>query len=136
MRSSDEGSCNFRRAALTPSHFPTATHESLADVIGKQVAVRLNSGIDYRGEFRSPPSPSRATSLKLTSPMRHITAGTLSCLDGYMNIALEETTEWVGGQQKNSYGDAFIRGNNGGYSSACFPHLLRWSESSYREDVS
>ena len=30
-----------------------------------------------------------------------------------MNIALEETTEWVDGQKKGSYGDAFIRGNNG-----------------------
>jgi hypothetical protein len=50
-----------------------------------------------------------------------LTAGTLSCLDGYMNIALEETTEWVGGQQKNSYGDAFIRGNNGEYK--CSPDV-------------
>lgn len=57
------------------------------DVIGKRVSVRLNSGIDYRG--------------------------TLSCLDGYMNIAMEETSEWVGGVEKNRFGDAFIRGNNG-----------------------
>lgn len=39
--------------------------------------------------------------------------GILSCLDGYMNIALEQTEEWVNGQLKNKYGDAFIRGNNG-----------------------
>lgn len=39
--------------------------------------------------------------------------GTLSCLDGYMNIAMEETTEHVDGVLKSSYGDAFIRGNNG-----------------------
>lgn len=49
--------------------------------------MRLNSGIDYRG--------------------------TLSCLDGYMNIAMEETSEWVNGSEKNRFGDAFIRGNNG-----------------------
>ena len=30
-----------------------------------------------------------------------------------MNIALEGTTEWVNGEAKSSYGDAFIRGNNG-----------------------
>ena len=30
-----------------------------------------------------------------------------------MNIALEQTEEWVNGQLKNKYGDAFIRGNNG-----------------------
>ena len=29
-----------------------------------------------------------------------------------MNIALEQTEEYVHGQLKNKYGDAFIRGNN------------------------
>ena len=33
-------------------------------------------------------------------------------LDGYMNIALEQTEEYVNGQLKKKYGDAFIRGNN------------------------
>ncbi|KAG9301640.1 hypothetical protein G9A89_016710 [Geosiphon pyriformis] len=58
----------------------------LNNVIGRPVVVKLNSGVDYRG--------------------------ILSCLDGYMNIALEQTEEWVNGQLKNKYGDAFIRGNN------------------------
>lgn len=40
-------------------------------------------------------------------------AGTLSCLDGFMNIALEETQEVVEGVQRGKYGDTFIRGNNG-----------------------
>lgn len=39
--------------------------------------------------------------------------GVLSCLDGYMNIALEQTEEHVNGAVTNRYGDAFIRGNNG-----------------------
>lgn len=39
-------------------------------------------------------------------------AGILSCLDGFMNIALEQTEEYHNGQLKNKYGDAFIRGNN------------------------
>ncbi|CAG8814160.1 25291_t:CDS:2, partial [Gigaspora rosea] len=60
--------------------------EFLSNVIGRPVVVKLNSGVDYRG--------------------------ILSCLDGYMNIALEQTEEWVNGQLKNRYGDAFIRGNN------------------------
>jgi len=30
-----------------------------------------------------------------------------------MNIALEQTEEFVNGILKNKYGDAFIRGNNG-----------------------
>ncbi|CAH8521544.1 unnamed protein product [Heterobilharzia americana] len=32
--------------------------------------------------------------------------------DGYMNVVLEQTEEYVDGQLKNKYGDTFIRGNN------------------------
>ncbi|KAI8897635.1 U6 snRNP-associated protein Lsm6 [Globomyces pollinis-pini] len=60
--------------------------EFLQQVIGKTVLVKLNSGIEYRG--------------------------TMSCLDGYMNIALENTQEYVDGDITNEYGDCFIRGNN------------------------
>lgn len=35
-----------------------------------------------------------------------------------MNIALEQTEEHVDGAVTNRYGDAFIRGNNGGCSSS------------------
>jgi len=34
-------------------------------------------------------------------------------LTSYMNIALEQTEEYVNGKLTNSYGDAFVRGNNG-----------------------
>lgn len=44
--------------------------------------------------------------------MYHL-AGLLSSVDGYMNIALEKTEEYVDGELKRSYGDAFVRGNNG-----------------------
>ncbi|EIW65374.1 LSM-domain-containing protein [Trametes versicolor FP-101664 SS1] len=64
----------------------------LKGVVGKRVVVRLTSGVDYRG--------------------------ILSCLDGYMNIALEQTEEHVNGRVTNKYGDAFIRGNNVLYISA------------------
>ncbi|KZT51197.1 U6 snRNA-associated Sm-like protein LSm6 [Calocera cornea HHB12733] len=64
----------------------------LKGVIGKRVVVRLTSGVDYQG--------------------------LLSCLDGYMNIALEQTEEYVDGVVVNKYGDAFIRGNNVLYISA------------------
>ncbi|KAI8812414.1 U6 snRNA-associated Sm-like protein LSm6-like protein [Cladochytrium replicatum] len=60
--------------------------EFLGSVIGRPVIVKLNSGIDYRG--------------------------VLACLDGYMNVALEQTEEYVNGKLKNKYGDCFIRGNN------------------------
>jgi U6 snRNA-associated Sm-like protein LSm6 len=36
-----------------------------------------------------------------------------------MNIALENTEEYVNGVKRNSYGDAFLRGNNG-----LIPHHL------------
>ncbi|CAD6578673.1 MAG: U4/U6-U5 snRNP complex subunit lsm6 [Cyphobasidiales sp. Tagirdzhanova-0007] len=69
---------------------PTGTTGSPSDflrnVVGQPVVIRLNSGIDYRG--------------------------ILSCLDGYMNAALENTVELVNGKVTNNYGDAFIRGNN------------------------
>mmetsp|Transcript_34357 Transcript_34357/g.61314 ORF Transcript_34357/g.61314 Transcript_34357/m.61314 type:complete len:88 (+) Transcript_34357:102-365(+) len=68
----------------------SATTKTPADFLqsikGKPVVVKLNSGVDYRG--------------------------ILACLDGYMNIAMEQTEEYVNGQLKNKYGDAFIRGNN------------------------
>ncbi|KJH52931.1 ubiquitin--protein ligase [Dictyocaulus viviparus] len=60
--------------------------EFLKQIIGKPVVVKLNSGVDYRG--------------------------ILACLDGFMNIALEQTEEYNNGQLQNKYGDAFIRGNN------------------------
>ncbi|XP_066920029.1 U6 snRNA-associated Sm-like protein LSm6 [Clytia hemisphaerica] len=58
----------------------------LNQIKGRPVSVKLNSGVDYRG--------------------------VLGSLDGYMNIVLEQTEEYVNGQLKNKYGDAFIRGNN------------------------
>lgn len=42
-----------------------------------------------------------------------LTLGVLSCLDGYMNIAMERTEEYVNGELKHRYGDVFLRGNNG-----------------------
>ena len=37
----------------------------------------------------------------------------LACLDGYMNVVMEQTEEYVDGQLQNKYGECFIRGNNG-----------------------
>ncbi|CAI9761674.1 unnamed protein product [Fraxinus pennsylvanica] len=59
--------------------------------------------------------PSRGTFLHiifLNCPTFIDYRGILACLDGYMNIAMEQTEEYVNGQLKNKYGDAFIRGNN------------------------
>lgn len=39
--------------------------------------------------------------------------GELQSVDGYMNIALEKTVEYVNGAKRRAYGDAFVRGNNG-----------------------
>jgi U6 snRNA-associated Sm-like protein LSm6 len=59
----------------------------LKQVIGKPVVVQLNSGVTYRG--------------------------ILACLDGFMNIAMEQTEEYIDGQLKARYSDCFLRGNNG-----------------------
>jgi len=81
----------------------TTTQKSPSDflklVLGRPVVVKLNSGVIYKG--------------------------VLACLDGYMNIAMEQTEEYVGGQLKNKYGDAFIRGNNVLYISTQGPAKRR-----------
>jgi U6 snRNA-associated Sm-like protein LSm6 len=59
----------------------------LKSILGRPARVKLNSGIEYRG--------------------------ILACLDGYMNLVMEQTEEYVDGQLKAKYGDCFIRGNNG-----------------------
>ncbi|KAJ9663405.1 U4/U6-U5 snRNP complex subunit lsm6 [Coniosporium apollinis] len=59
----------------------------LSEIIGAPVTVKLNSGVVYKGELQS--------------------------VDGYMNIALEQTKEYVNGKLHRTYGDAFVRGNNG-----------------------
>lgn len=41
--------------------------------------------------------------------------GELQSVDGYMNIALEKTEEYINGVKRRSYGDAFVRGNNGAF---------------------
>lgn len=46
-----------------------------------------------------------------------ILAGELQSVDGYMNIALEDTKEYVEGKLRRNYGDAFVRGNNGKFIS-------------------
>lgn len=51
----------------------------------------------------------------LLTRMTH--TGELQSVDGYMNIALEGTREFVDGKMRRSYGDAFVRGNNGRLNS-------------------
>ncbi|KAH8875761.1 U6 snRNA-associated Sm-like protein isoform 2 [Schistosoma japonicum] len=72
-------------------------------IIGRPVVVKLNSGADYRGNFMF--------------AQRKLYVGVLISLDGYMNVVLEQTEEYVDGQLKNKYGDTFIRGNNVFYIS-------------------
>ncbi|KFM23058.1 U6 snRNA-associated Sm-like protein LSm6 [Auxenochlorella protothecoides] len=74
-----------------------APADFLKSIRGQRVIVKLNSGVDYKG--------------------------ILACLDGFMNIAMEQTEEYVNGQLKNRYGDCFIRGNNGGRGWAVWHRL-------------
>lgn len=91
--------------APPPTHTGSPT-EFLKGVVGKRVIVRLTSGVDYRGA-------SHFLAWRWYLSKFFPAAGVLSCLDGYMNIALEQTEEHANGRVTNRYGDAFIRGNNG-----------------------
>ena len=90
----------------------------LKQVLGRPVVVKLNSGVDYRGaapRLRRPEARADGTHTQTsTDPIQPgcPLAGVLACLDGFMNIAMEQTEEYVNGQLKAKYGDAFIRGNN------------------------
>ncbi|KAF7150617.1 hypothetical protein RHSIM_Rhsim02G0086900 [Rhododendron simsii] len=89
----------------------TGTTKTPADFLksirGRPVVVKLNSGVDYRDRlFYGCPM------MLFLEYFLSIVLGILACLDGYMNIAMEQTEEYVNGQLKNKYGDAFIRGNN------------------------
>lgn len=51
--------------------------------------------------------------------------GELQSVDGYMNIALEKCEEHVNGVKKRSYGDAFVRGNNGEIIFKLYANLIK-----------
>lgn len=76
-------STNYFKYRMSKKQTPS---DFLKQITGKPVLVKLNSGADYRG--------------------------ILVCLDGYMNIALEQTEEYMNGELRNKYGDTLIRGNN------------------------
>ena len=91
-------------------------NDFLKAVVGKRVVVRLVSGVDYKGEQFGCKSPSKLTPACFWFLLlMHRSSGVLQCLDGYMNIAMEQTEEHVNGVVTNRYGDAFIRGNNGAF---------------------
>mmetsp|Transcript_24816 Transcript_24816/g.36600 ORF Transcript_24816/g.36600 Transcript_24816/m.36600 type:complete len:89 (-) Transcript_24816:129-395(-) len=73
-------------AKITVAAAKRSPNDFLKQVLGRPVVVKLNSGVEYRG--------------------------ILACLDGFMNIAMEQTEEYEDGHLKARYGDCFIRGNN------------------------
>lgn len=77
----------------------------LSEIIGAPVTVKLNSGVVYKGL----PEENR---IEMHPILIHC-IGELQSVDGYMNIALEQTREFVEGKLRRTYGDAFVRGNNG-----------------------
>jgi hypothetical protein len=48
-----------------------------------------------------------------------------------MNIALEKTEEYVNGKKRRSYGDAFVRGNNGKHPFALDGRAAELTTTSY-----
>lgn len=75
-------------------------------LLGRPVVVKLNTGEDYRGKINK-------FILFIIYYSKFNYEGVLACLDGYMNIAIEQTEEYMDGQLKARYGDCFLRGNNG-----------------------
>ena len=59
----------------------------MRSLVGRPVGVRLADGTEYRG--------------------------VLVCVDGFMNVAMEQAEEYTDGSLKAKLGDCFIRGNNG-----------------------
>lgn len=98
----------------------------LKSVLGRPVRVKLNSGTEYRGASchnQTLLHPSKRSVVRVfhyAYPLQLLLLGILACLDGYMNIAMEQTEEYVDGQLKAKYGDCFIRGNNGAYCVTSF----------------
>lgn len=85
----------------------------LTEIIGSHVKVKLNSGVEYTGIVE----PSRSEYSTLT----RLPLGLLSSIDGYMNLAMERTKEYVSEVLRKDYGDCFIRGNNGALVPSSFP---------------
>ncbi|KAI1906175.1 U4/U6-U5 snRNP complex subunit lsm6 [Ophidiomyces ophidiicola] len=86
----------------------------LSAITGASVTVKLNSGVVYKGTFQL--DAAKHADMIFDSNTR--SQGELQSIDGYMNIALEKTTEHVNGKLRKSYGDVFVRGNNVLYISA------------------
>ena len=99
-------------------------NDFLKTLLGRPVVVKLNSGVDYRGVLSCLDGELAWQTLAVA---RRAARGTHTAIlgrawlayqiifcffAGYMNIALEQTEEYVHGQLKNKYGDTFIRGNN------------------------
>ncbi|WPK23759.1 hypothetical protein PUMCH_001005 [Australozyma saopauloensis] len=62
----------------------------LSSVIGSTIVVKLHNGVEYKGDLQS--------------------------IDGYMNVVLRSAKEYVEDFESKSFGDVFIRGNNGMYT--------------------
>eukprot|EP00891_Asterochloris_glomerata_P008230 jgi/Astpho2/8230/Aster-01319 len=83
----------------TPSDF-------LKSIRGKPVVVKLNSGVDYRGEDLHGMGE-QCVSCCLTQFLRKAAQDCLA--EHFASTCLQE---YVQGQLKKSFGDVFIRGNN------------------------
>jgi small nuclear ribonucleoprotein (snRNP)-like protein len=88
--------------ADAPGTAPSSSSKTPADFLnsikGKPVIVKLNSGVDYKGKNGMYEvvglmwQPITCRQLLLTILERRSQfAGMLACLDGYMNIAMEQT---------------------------------------------
>lgn len=84
----------FIIAMSTEKKTPT---DFIKSVYGRPVIVKLFSGVVYKGEW-------------FLSQLTGV--GVLGCLDGFLNVVMEQAEEYVDGKYSSRYSDCFIRGNN------------------------
>ena len=72
---------------------PKTPADFLRTIKGKPVVVKLNSGVDYRGEHHTQYFLQTWLFCAVSAASKQYLrgAGILACLDGYMNIAMEAT---------------------------------------------
>lgn len=96
----------------------------LLELTGKQVAVKLKWGMEYRGTSpdrqadrqRSQHTDVRMLGQRLTLSLARWRSlcppGFLVSVDSYMNLQLASSEEWIGGKLAGNLGEVLIRCNN------------------------
>ena len=84
----------------------------LNSLTGKSVMVKLKWGHEYKGKtklYQYPHNINKIVDIKIYSL---ISLGYLVATDGYMNLQLANTEEYIDGAQTGNLGEVLVRCNN------------------------